>query len=75
MIQSDNHMKEQLPEISLIPGKFAREIGVSTARLTRVVNSMDPPLSLDDGKIPVSEYPRLLDMLLNEPRQITTNNS
>ena len=68
-------MKEQLPDISLKPGDFAKKMGISTARLTRVANTMDPPLSLDDGKIPVSEYPRLFKMLINEPRQITTKNS
>ena len=62
-------MKEILPEIPLSPFRFAKTVGVSPNRLTRVVGNMEKPLDLVDGKIPVSEYPGLLHGLKTETLQ------
>lgn len=63
-------MKEELPHLPLKPTQFAIEMNMSMSRLTRVANIIDPPLSLEGGKIPVNEYPRLYELLLNEPRTL-----
>ncbi|MDO8269246.1 MAG: hypothetical protein Q7T54_01080 [Candidatus Levybacteria bacterium] len=60
-------MKEELPLDPLKPTQFARAMSLAMHRLIRVANQMDPPLTLEKGRIPVSEYPRLYELLKNEP--------